>query len=147
MALLEATIEYSSSTNSDSVSVIFPVWDVVSFTPLFDKRNVVFSSVTPPVDVAMFVVLFPSVRLPESDMSQSPPIAPTSVHVPIALQLVIFSPYSRRYCTGDEEVAPSLETSRRMRLGTSFAIARRGESSFPPVADVARASVLSSFLK
>ena len=78
------------------MSVIFPVWDVVSFTPLFDKRNVVFSSVTPPVVVAMLVVFVPSVRNVESDISQSPPTAPTSYHVPISLQLVIFSPYSRR---------------------------------------------------
>ena len=136
-----ALIENSISTNSDSVSVMLLVCDEVSLTPAFGVRKVMFSSVTPPVVVAMFVVLVPSVKLPESVISKEPPPAPTSVHEPILLQDVIFFPYSRRNWVDAEEVAPLLETSRRRRY-ISFLVTFEIEvSSTPPVKDPAVTSV------
>ena len=78
-------------------------------------RKVVLSSVTPPIPRAMLVVFPPSVRFEELNMSNAPPLAPTSIQEETALQVVILVPYSKRSAVFGEVIEPSFEISVRRR--------------------------------
>ncbi len=106
-----------------------------------------FSLFIPPVATAMSVVSVPSVRLLELYISKAPPVAPTSVHEPTALHVVILVPYSSLYEKEGEVTDPSFETCMRKRTGVACATLETAVSAVPPVIEVAAASVPLSFLQ
>ena len=116
-ALVVCFIEYSASIYCAEVSVVVAIVVEASFTALFGVRNVTFSLVTPPLATAIFVVSPASERFVVVAIFHAPPVTPTSVHEPTALQVVIFVPYSRRSAVDADVTAPSFETWRRTRTG------------------------------
>ena len=137
--------EYSSSVYSFEASIVAPVSELVSRTPPFVVRKTLFSSVTPPLGILIFVVLSPSVRLVESYMSHAPSTAATSVQPEsVAEHEPLRKAYSKRNVVAFEDAEPSFDTSMRILRGVDFDKLSRGVSSTPPVAELAPLSLPSS---
>ncbi len=109
--------ENSASRNSVAPIVVVAICEDVSLTALFGDLNTLFSSVTPPLVVAMFVVFAPSVRLSDGFICHAL-FVPTSVHDEMFSHVVTLVPYSRRSALSGVTTEPSFETCIRKRTGS-----------------------------